>query len=237
MKNLKAGIFGGFTGASINFSSNGNTNDSENQNYYNFGIYATYSTDNYYISALANYFKVTSKFSGYTGPTNDIPTWDNYSSKAFVGKLEGGYKLNLNPNIRLTPLAGVEYDYYDTPSNTVSAYNAPLFNVNVSSFSKNIFKGYAGLNLLEHTKQNNITYFAYQDASLIRALNNTDIATNQLIQNNLVSATYNMAKTSFKADLGFGVKSNKVSFTFNLGSELNSDYNVYSGWMKVGVAF
>jgi len=130
-----------------------------------------------------------------------------------------------------------KYDYYDIPSNTVSAYNAPAFNVDVNRFSKNIFKGYTGLNLLEHTKRHNITYFAYQDASIARALNNTDITTNQLIQNNPVSATYDMAKTSFKSDLGFGVKSNNVSLTFNLGSELNSDYNVYSGWMKMGLAF
>jgi len=109
LKNLEAGIFGGFASSSINYSSKGDTNDSEDQNYYNLGIYTTYNTDNYYISALANYFKVTSEFSGYTGLTNNIPTWDDYSSKDFVGKLEGGYKLNLNPNIRLTPLAGVEY--------------------------------------------------------------------------------------------------------------------------------
>ncbi|WP_162138525.1 autotransporter domain-containing protein [Hippea alviniae] len=232
------GTFVGYGDSGVDFKGSYSM-DSESQDIFNVGLFGTYNKDNYYLSLFTTYSYVSHAYQGKTGPDLEMDESSDYHSKAYNVKTLGGYSFELKDNIRITPMIGLTYTHWHTPSHSTKA-DYSKWDKHYENFSKNFWVGTARVNLSKKWQLKDSNLIAFLGLGVDRFLNNNDIVIGQSIpgiNTPVVDVKKKMNRTIGRANVGLDLVKGNASFELTFSSEFNGDYKLYTGYANLGWRF
>ena len=233
---LSGGVFGGFGRSEVDFTGRYDGN-SEDQDALTLGLHLLYDQSIWFADLMASYNRIDHDYSGRTGANLELGETDEYNSDAVVAQALSGLKLTVGETAGVYPYLGLRWTYWDTESHTTDvAY--PNWRKHYDSFDDNWFKGIVGVNADKKWKAaSNATLKLYGGVGLEHALNDNEVEMAQSLQGIRATVKEDISDTSLVGNLGLQYIRGNFSASLDLTGENNSDYDAYSGFVRLGYMF